>query len=94
MMAMIWAVLAMPGLAMADGQTIPPEANWSPRPPARSTVEVNQLATLLVHKGVITPHEYSRLTRPQVSPAAPHGHGRAWTWDDIDRHSDWRTSGD
>jgi len=57
-------LLTAPMIAGADDQTIPPEANWTPTPPARQTVDVVQLASLLVEKGMITPREYAQLTHP------------------------------
>jgi hypothetical protein len=51
MMLMTCAALAMPVVATGDDQTIPPEAHWTPTPPARSTVDVNRLVSLLVDKG-------------------------------------------
>jgi hypothetical protein len=79
------AALTMPLVARADDQTIPPEAQWTPTPPARSTVDVHQLASVLVEKGMITPHEYTHLTQPQASSLSPHSLSRAGTWDDTDR---------
>jgi hypothetical protein len=94
LMVMMWAVLAMPGLAMADGQTIPPEANWTPTPPARSLVDVNRLAGLLVDKGMITPREYAQLTQPRGFSPSPHSRGRVWTWEEIDHNPVRSTGGD
>jgi hypothetical protein len=61
MMLVICAALATPLVASADDQTISPEAHWTPTPPARSTVDVHQLASLLVNTGMITPHESTQL---------------------------------
>jgi hypothetical protein len=94
LMVMIGAVLAMPMLATADDQTVPPEANWTPTPPARSAVDVNQLASLLVDKGMITPQEYSQLTQPQASSPSQPSRARAWTWDEIDHNAVRSTGGD
>jgi hypothetical protein len=93
-MLMMCAALAMPLVASADDQTIPPEAHWSPIPPARSTVEVNQLASLLVDKGMITPQESTQLTHPQAASPSQHSRARAWTWDEIDHNRVRSTGGD
>lgn len=94
MMVILCAALSTPLMASADGQTIPPEANWTPTPPARSTVDVSQLASVLLDKGVITPQEYSQLTQTQASSPLQPSHGRAWTWDEIDRPPVRSTGGD
>ena len=86
LMVIMGAALAMSGLAMADDQTRPPEANGTPTPPARSAVDVNQLAGVLVAKGVITPREYTQLTQSQTASPAPHRRARVWTWDEVDHH--------
>jgi len=80
------ALLAMPMVASADDQTIPPEAHWTPTPPAQPTVNASQLASLLVERGMITSQEYSQLTHPRSSSPSPQGNGRDWTWDDIDAY--------
>jgi hypothetical protein len=49
-------------------------------------VDVIQLVSLLVEKGMITPQEYAQLTHPQSSSPAQEGHARVWTWDEIDRN--------
>lgn len=85
-LVILCAALATPVVASADGQTIPPEAHWTPTSPVRSTVDVNQLASLLLDKGLITPQEYSQLTQPQASSPSQYSPGRAWTWDEIDRN--------
>jgi hypothetical protein len=64
------AALATPMVASAGDQTIPPEAQWTPTPPARAMVDANRLAGMLVSKGVITPHEYTHLTQSQASSRA------------------------
>jgi hypothetical protein len=94
MMVILYAALATPLMASADGQMIPPEANRTPTPPARSTVDVNQLASVLVDKSLITPREYRQLTQPQGSSPSPHRRGRGWTWDDIDRNPARSTGGE
>lgn len=86
MTLMLFAALAMPVLAVADDQNIPPEANWTPTPPARRTVDTVQLASLLVEKGMITPQEYTQLTRPLSSSPSPQGNGSDRTWGDIDAY--------
>ncbi len=94
MMVMMCAALATPVVAIGDDQTIPPEAHWTPTPPARSAVEVNQLASVLVDKGMITRQEYIQLTHPEVYSPLQHRRGRGWTWDDIDRNPVRSTGGD
>lgn len=94
MMVMMCAALTMPLVASADDQTIAPEAHWTPTPPARSTVDVHQLASLLADKGMITPHEATQLTQPQTSSPSPHSRAGAWTWDEIDRNPVRSTGGD
>jgi hypothetical protein len=86
LMLMMFAVLAMPVMATADDQTIPPEANWTPTPPARQTVDLVRLVSLLVEKGMITSQEYTQLTHPQPSSPAQEGHARVWTWNEIDNN--------
>jgi hypothetical protein len=85
MMVIMCAALATPLVASADDQTIPPEAQWTPTSPARSTVNVHQVASVLVDTGMITPHEDTPLTQPQASSPSPHSRARAWTWGDTDR---------
>jgi hypothetical protein len=86
MIVAMLAVLALPLMVWADETVIPPEANWSPTPPARPTVDMSQLASLLVEKGMITPQEYGQLTHPQSSSPSPQGNGRDWSWGDIDAY--------
>jgi hypothetical protein len=93
-MLVMCAALATPLVTSADDQTMPPEAHWTPTPPARSTVDVDGLASLLVDQGMITPHEYRQLTQPQASSPSPHSHGRAWTWEEIDHNPVRSTGGD
>jgi hypothetical protein len=94
LMVIVYAALAMPLMASADGQTIPPDSNWTPTPPARAPVDVNQLARVLVDKGVITPREYRQLTQPQASAPSPPSGARAWTWDEVDYPPVRSTGGD
>jgi len=83
---MMVAMLAMPVMAMAGDQNIPPEANWTPTPPAGQTVDMDRLASLLVEKGMITTQEYTQLTHPQPPSPSQQGNGRVWTWDEIDAY--------
>jgi hypothetical protein len=85
--------LVVPVVAMADDQTIPPEANWTPTPLARQTVDVNQLASLLVEKGMITPQEYAQIARSRLSSTSPQGQARVWTWGEIDHKPAVRIAG-
>ena len=62
----VLAVLALPLVGGADETTIPPEAHWTPYPPARGIVDAEKLADLLVKKGLITPVEQSQLTQPSA----------------------------
>jgi hypothetical protein len=69
----ILAALALPMIAVADDTVIPPEANWTPTPPARPRVDAVQLLDLLVQKGVLTPVDQAHLTQSGVvtPPAEP-----------------------
>jgi hypothetical protein len=87
------ALLAMPVVARADDQTIPPEANWTPTPPAQRTVDMVRLASLLVEKGMISPQEYAQLTHPQPFSPSQQGNGRVWTWNEIDNNPARRIGG-
>jgi hypothetical protein len=80
----VLTMLAMPMMAMADDQPMPPEANWTPTPPAQQMVDVGQLASLLVEKGMISRQEYAQLTRPQSSTPTQQGPSREWSWNEID----------
>lgn len=82
----VLALLVVPAMAMADDQTIPPEANWTPTPPARQTVDVARLASLLVERGMITAQDYAQLTQPQSSSPSRQRHARVWTWNEIDNN--------
>ena len=85
MIVAMLAALTIPMLAGADDQGwMPPE--WTPTPPARPTVDLVRLVQLLEAKGVISDQEYAQLTRPQVSAPSPRGHGRTWTWAEIDAY--------
>jgi hypothetical protein len=94
MMVIVCAVLATPLMASADDQTIPPEAHWTPTPLTRSTVDVDQLARVLVDKGVITPREYSQLNQSQASSPSQHSRARVWSWDEADYPAVPSTGGD
>jgi hypothetical protein len=87
MLLIICAALSTPMVASPGDQAIPPEAQWTPTPPMRSTADGNQLASVLVDTGMITPPASTPLTPPQASSAAPSSRARAWTWEEIDyRH--------
>ena len=64
---MILMLLALPLIAGADDQTIPPEANWTPTPPASSKVDARELMEVLVRKGLLTPIDQSELTQSPVA---------------------------
>ena len=85
-MLILCAERATPLMASADGQTIPLEAPWTPTPPARSAVEANQLASLLVDSGMISPHAPTHLPQPQASSPSQHSRARGQTWDEIGRN--------
>jgi hypothetical protein len=80
-MLMIGAALAMPVVAIGDDQTVPPEAHWTPLPPARPTVNVNRWASLLVDQGMIPPMRRPtcpshRRLRPRSKAVAECGPGK------------------
>jgi hypothetical protein len=83
---MVMMLLSLPLWVGADETMIPPEANWTPTPPARPTVDLVQLVQLLVAKGVISDQEYAQLTQPQSSSLARPGHARGWTWHEVYRN--------
>ena len=93
-MVIMCAALVMAVVASADDQTIPPEAHWTPTPPGRSTADGNQLVSVLVDTGMITPHEYTQLTHPEVYSPSQQRRGRGWTWDEIDHHPVRSTGGE
>jgi hypothetical protein len=72
------ALLALPVMVRAEETVIPPEAHWTPIPPAQQTVNMAQLAQLLMQKGVITPQEYAQLTQPQSAMSARPNSATAW----------------
>jgi hypothetical protein len=85
MIVAMLAALMIPVIAGAnDREWMPPE--WTPTPPARQTIDANQLASLLVEKGMLTRQDYAQLTPPPASSPAPQGHGRVWTWGEIDTY--------
>lgn len=67
---MVLTSLSLPLLAGADETVMPPEANWTPTPPARTKVDASQLVELLVRKGVLTPTEQNELTQSPVRAPA------------------------
>jgi hypothetical protein len=67
MVLMALALLSLPPLAAADDQTIPPEANWTPTPPASPKVDAKELVEVLVRKGLLTPVDQSQLTQSPVA---------------------------
>jgi hypothetical protein len=80
------ALLALPVIVGAQETVIPPEANWTPTPPARQTVDLVPLVQLLRAKGVITNQEYAQLTQPWLSSPSRQGNGKVQTWDEIDAY--------
>jgi hypothetical protein len=65
----ILAALALPMMAVAEETVIPPEANWTPTPPAQPRVDAVQLMDLLVKKGMLTSVEQAHLTQSEgVTP--------------------------
>jgi hypothetical protein len=63
---MVLTLLSLPLIAGADDQTIPPEANWTPTPPASPTVNARELVEVLVRKGLLAPIDQSQLTQSPV----------------------------
>jgi hypothetical protein len=83
MILAVLMLLAVPMMAGADDQGwMPPE--WTPTPPARQTIDLVQLAQLLVAKGVLSDQDYAQLTHSQLFAPSPQGHARVWTWNEID----------
>jgi hypothetical protein len=69
--SVVLALLALPLVGWADETTIPPEAHWTPYPPARGSVDAAKLMDLLVKKGLMTPVEQSQLMQPSaVTPGS------------------------
>ncbi|HSF29654.1 MAG TPA: hypothetical protein VLK82_04160 [Candidatus Tectomicrobia bacterium] len=85
MIVALLTALTIPVIAGADDQGwMPPE--WTPTPPARPMVDLVRLVQLLEAKGVISDQDYALLTRPQSSSPSQPGHGRVWTWNEIDNN--------
>ena len=59
----VLALLALPVMAGAQENWIPPETRWTPTPPAQETVDATRLMELLKQKGVLTQKEQSELTQ-------------------------------
>jgi hypothetical protein len=86
-------LLTLPVMAGADEQGwIPPE--WSPMPAARQAIDLGRMVESLRAKGVISDDEYGQLTRPSWSSSPRQGHGRGWTWDEIEYNPVRSTGGD
>lgn len=66
---MVLTGLVLPLMAGAGDQNIPPEANWTPTPPYRATVDADQLTEMLVRKGLLTPIDRHGLMQSPVMPA-------------------------
>jgi hypothetical protein len=64
------ALLALPVIAGADETVIPPEAKWTPTPPARTVIDAEKLTDLLVKKGVLTPLERAQIKQPAAAGSA------------------------
>jgi hypothetical protein len=95
MVVAMLAALTIPTIASADDQGwMRPE--WNPSPPAWPTVDLVRLVQMLEAKRVTSDQDYVQLTQPQVSSPVPQGHGRVWTWDEIDAYqrSPIRNQGD
>jgi hypothetical protein len=75
---MALALLALPVMVGAQETVIPPEAHWTPTPPAQQAVNMAQLAQILLQKGVITSQEYAQLTQPQSAMSAQPNSATAW----------------
>ena len=59
----VLALLTLPVMVGAQENWIPPEARWTPTPPAQETVDATRLMELLKQKGVLTQKEQSELTQ-------------------------------
>ncbi len=81
----VMTLLLLPLWVGADETTIPPEMNWTPTPPARTTIDLVHLAQLLVAKGVISDQEYAQLIQPQPSSLSQPGQASAWRRDHVYR---------
>jgi hypothetical protein len=94
MMLIICAALATPMVAYPGDQAMPPEAQWTPTPAPQSTTDAHRLASTLVEKGMMPPHEALQLTQPQAMVPSPRSVARAWTWDEIDQLTVRSSAGD
>jgi hypothetical protein len=88
---LIMAVLtlwALPLIAAADDGSEPGMTSpwWTSTPPAQQTVNPEQLAQLLVEKGILTRQNYAHLTQRQSPVPSHQGQARTWTWDEIDNN--------
>jgi hypothetical protein len=84
-MLAVLMLLALPVMAGADDQGwMPPD--WTPTPPARSTVDPVRLTQLLVGKGVLTAQDYAQLTQPRLSAPPEQGYAKVWRWSEIDNN--------
>ena len=91
MIVAVLMLLTLPLVVGADDQGwMPPE--WTPTPPARHSVDLVRLVQVLRAKGVLTDPEYRQLTRPSLPSFARPGHGRVWTWNEIE-HDPVRSTG-
>jgi hypothetical protein len=84
----VLALLALPLAAAAGGGGGPTMTSpgWTSTPPARQTVNPEQLTQLLVEKGVLTRQNYAQLTERQSPVPSRRGQTRTWTWDEIDNN--------
>jgi hypothetical protein len=93
MIVAVLMLLTLPLVAGADDQGwVPPE--WTPTPPARQSIDLVQVVQLLMAKGVLTDDEYRQLTQPSWPSLAQQGHGRVWTWHEVDHNPVRSTGGD
>jgi hypothetical protein len=92
MLVILCVALVTPMVASPGDQSIPPEAQWTPTPPARSTAEGNQLASVLVDAEMIARPESTQLTTAQAP--SPPSRGKTWTWAEIDHHRVLSSAGD
>jgi hypothetical protein len=89
----VLTLLTLPMMAGADDQGwLPPE--WTPTPAARQAIDLVQMVESLRAKGVISADEYGQLTRPSWASSPRQGHGRVWTWNEIEHNPVRSTGGD
>jgi hypothetical protein len=81
LIATLAAFLALPILGWAEDTPIPPETRWTPYPPATPSVNAEELAQLLMQRGVITPREFAQLTQPEDRFQPPPGRDMSWRLD-------------